>query len=195
MSRLASMLSGRDRLRWSTPVNLPVWFPAHNPHSQVRPFSPRHPTMLLVLPQTQDRMLAEESVITVHSHYHPALREQTLRRLAESGGLQALIDRWGDSSLEELEAFIDSYFEMVWEQTMESFQTPESDCLTIEQDAVVEEAGEKEVLSSINRKLSKLELLEEIRNDLAKLRDSLEHSWKAIQELRDRSKQDANNTN
>lgn len=194
MFHLASMLSGREGLGWSIKVNQPLWLPTDNPHAQMSLFSPRHPTMLLVLPQTQHRMLVEESVITVHSLSHPALRERTLRRLAEPGGVQVLIDQWGDSNLEELEAFIDSYFEMVWEQTMGSFQTPESYCLTTEHDAVVEEAGQEEVLSSIDRKLSKLELLEEIRNDLAKLRESLEHSWKAIQELRDRSKQDANNT-
>lgn len=135
----------------------------------------------------------QENVITVHSHSHPALREQPLRTLAETGGLQALTGQWGDSNLEELEAFIDSYFEMVREQIMGSFQTPEPHHLTAEHDAVVEEAGEAQILSSIDRKLSKLELLEEIRNDLAQLRESLELSWKAIQELRDRSKQDANN--
>ncbi|XP_051244293.1 GTPase IMAP family member 8 [Dicentrarchus labrax] len=187
MSCLASMLSDKQGLRWT--INLPVQCPTDDLHlrlngeSQVHLFSSRHPAKLLALPQTQCKILAEENSIRVNSLCHPALREQTLRRLSESGGLQALIDQWDHSSLEELEAFIDSYFEMVWEQTMGSFRASEPECPTTELDAVVEEA----VLSSIDRKLSKLELLEEIRRDLAELRKSLEHSWEAIQELREKS--------
>ncbi|XP_071325306.1 GTPase IMAP family member 8 isoform X2 [Trachinotus anak] len=208
MSILTSVLSGKRRLRWAAAghrrltVNLPGWFPADDPHSSLRLngesqshlFSPTHPTMLLILPQTQSSMLTEGNVMNVHSLCHPALRERTLRRLTEAGGLQQLIDQWGDSSLEELEAFIDTYFEMVWEQTMGSFQPTECDSPATEQDAAVGEAGEEEVLSSIDKKLSKLELLEEIRSDLAELRESLEHSWKTIQELRDKSKQDPSDT-
>ncbi|XP_040919060.1 GTPase IMAP family member 8 [Toxotes jaculatrix] len=207
-SILASLLSGKKGRRWTATgqqrltVNLPIWFPADDPHgslklngeSQARPFSPTHPATLLILPQTQNRTLREENVITVHSLSRPVLRERTLRRLTESGGLQQLIEQWGDSSLEELEAFIDAYFEMVWEQTMGSFQPTEPDSPAPEHDAAAEEAGEEEVLSSIDRKLSKLELLEEIRSDLAKLRESLERSWEAIQELRGKSKQGPHNT-
>ncbi|XP_037544532.1 uncharacterized protein LOC119421226 [Nematolebias whitei] len=123
--------------------------------------SPRHPT----------DMSSEGDGISVHALSHPALTEQTLRRMSESGSLQAQIDR---SSLDELEAFIDSYFEMTWEQTTGSFQSPEPDCLVAEQDALVRESEGEEVLSSIDRKLSKLELLEEIRADLAELRQNLE---------------------
>ncbi|XP_073351009.1 uncharacterized protein [Pagrus major] len=187
MSCLASALSGKQRLRWS--INLPVTDDFHlrlNGESQL--FSPRQPKNILALPQTQHRMPAEGNIISVTSLCHPALKERTLRRLSESGGLQALIDQWDHSSLEELEAFIDSYFEMVWEQTMGSSQSADPD--NTEQDAVVEEAGQEEVLSSIDRKLSKLELLEDIRRDLAELRTSLEQSWKAIQEMRGKSKQD-----
>lgn len=197
MSCLASMLSDKQRRRWT--LNLPVWFPADDLHlglngeSQVRLFSSRRPIKLLALRKTQRRMPAEENIISASSLCHPALRERTLRRLSESGGLQALIDQWDHSSLQELEAFIDSYFQMVWEQTMESFQSTEPDCPTTEQRAVVEEAGHEEVLSSIDRKLSKLELLDEIRRDLAGLRTNLEKSWKAIQELRGKMKQDDNN--
>ncbi|KAI3359129.1 hypothetical protein L3Q82_002668 [Scortum barcoo] len=154
----------------------------------------RLPKRLLVSPQTRSCMLVEENAVSVSSLCHPALRERTLRRLTESGRLQELIDQWDDSSLEELEAFIDSYFEMVWEQTMGSFQPTEPDRPTAEWDAVVEKAGQEEVLSSIDRKLSKLELLEEIRRDMAELRMSLERSWKAIQEIREINKQDENNT-
>ncbi|XP_075941869.1 uncharacterized protein LOC142944695 isoform X3 [Anarhichas minor] len=191
LSCLASMLSGEAAPRWT--VNLPVWLPTDDLHLRLngarRLFSSTHPTVLLVVPQTQHRMVVEENGLGVHSLCQPALRGRTLRRLSEAGGLQALIDQWDDSSLEELEAFIDSYFEMIWEQTMGSFQEPVRP--TAEQEAVVEEeAGQQEVLSSIDRKLSKLELLEEIRMDLAELRRSLENSWRAIQEVRGKSKQD-----
>ncbi|KAI4821717.1 hypothetical protein KUCAC02_007309 [Chaenocephalus aceratus] len=189
MSCLSSMFSS---MRWK--IIIPHLFPTDDLHlNSERPvFTTSLPTMLLVLPQTQHRVLDEEHAIGVQSLCRPALRERTLRRLTESGDLQALIDQWGDSSLQELEAFIDLYFEMIWQQTMGSFQEPH--CPTAEQDpAVQEEAGQQEVLSSIDRKLSKLELLEEIRRDLAELRTSLEHSWEAIQELREKSKQDDHN--
>ncbi|XP_070838079.1 GTPase IMAP family member 8 [Chaetodon trifascialis] len=191
MSSLASVLSGRQRLRWT--INLPAWFSAHDLHlSQVPLLSPRHPTNLLALPQTQSRTL--ENVISVNNLCHPALREQTPRRPSEPGGLQALIDQWDHSTLEELEAFIDSYFEVLWEQTMGSRQTAEPDRPTAEQEAVAQAAAREEVLLSIDRKLSRLDLLEDIRRDLAELRMSLEHRWKVIEELREKSKQDDNNT-
>ncbi|XP_067426988.1 GTPase IMAP family member 8-like [Thunnus thynnus] len=198
--------AGLYTLRWTTTgqqrltVNLPVWFPTDDPHSHLRLngesrvhlFSPKHSAVVLVLPQTQHRMLTEENIVNMHSLCHPALRENTLRRLTESGGLQALINQWGDSSLEELETFIDSYFEALWEQSMGSLHPTEPVC-PAEQEPVVREARE-ELLSSIDRKLSKLDLLEDIRRDLAELRQSLEHSWRAIQEIREKSKQDVDNT-
>ncbi|XP_042249924.1 GTPase IMAP family member 8-like [Thunnus maccoyii] len=198
--------AGLSTLRWTITgqqmltVNLPVWFPTDDPHShlqlngesRVHLFSPKHSAVVLVLPQTQHRMLTEENIVNMHSLCHPALRENTLRRLTESGGLQALINQWGNSSLEELETFIDSYFEALWEQSMGSLQPAEPDC-PAEQEPVVREARE-ELLSSIDRKLSKLDLLEDIRRDLAELRQSLEHSWRAIQEIREKSKQDVDNT-
>ncbi|KAM6904678.1 GTPase IMAP family member 8 [Xenentodon cancila] len=194
---IASVLSGKQRLRWSM-VDLPFQFPA--PHSQLslnndsHMLSPRHQTVLLVSCQIQHRMPSEEDIISVHSLCHPALRERTRRRLSGSGGLQALVDQWGRSSLKELEGFIDSYFEMVWEQTMGSIQPPEPDCPAAELDTAVKQADKEEVLCSIDRKLSKLELLEEIRSDLAELRLNQECSRRAIQELRDQSKMGLNKT-
>ncbi|XP_062294473.1 GTPase IMAP family member 8 [Scomber scombrus] len=190
--------AGLSTRRWTTTgqprltINLPAWFPTDDSYSHLRLngeclFSHKHPTVVLVLPQMQHRMLTEGNIINVHSLCNPALRESTLRRPTEPVDLQALINQWGDSSLEELETFIDSYFETVWEQAM-----AESDC-SVEQDPVIEEAGE-EVLSSIDKKLSKLDLLEEIKRDLAEVKKSLEHSWKAIQELKEKSKQDVDNT-
>ncbi|XP_022595430.1 GTPase IMAP family member 8-like [Seriola dumerili] len=164
MSILSSMLSGERRLRWTA--------------------------------AGQQRLTVNLPSWFPADDPHSSLRlnERTLRRLTESGGLQQLIDQWGDSSLEELEAFIDAYFEMVWEQTIGPFQPTELDSPATEQDTAVWEAGEEEVLSSIDRKLSKLELLEEIRSDLSELRESVEHSWRIIQELRDKSEQDPNHT-
>ncbi|KAM3597194.1 uncharacterized protein V6R79_001163 [Siganus canaliculatus] len=192
-SCLASLFPGEHRLRWS--VNLPVWFPADDLHfrldggCQVHLLScPAHPAQLPALPQSQGRLLPAQNGISVKSLLHPVLRERTFRRLSESAGLQALIDRWDHNSLEELEAFIDSYFEMVWEQTMESVQPPETDPPVTEQQSVLEEAGREQILSSIDGKLSKLELLEEIRNELVELRTSLEHSRKAVQEHVEKNK-------
>lgn len=185
MSCLASLLCGAPRQRWTInlPLNLPQWFPADDLHltlsseHQARHLSGRQPLALLALSQTPYRMLVEGSAA--------GGRERTLHRLVESGGLQALIDQWDPSSLQELEAFIDSYFEMVWEQTMESPQQPAPEELPAE--------AVDDTLISINRKLSKLELLEEMRSDLAELRMKLEDGLKVIQDLRDRSKQDDNN--
>ncbi|XP_029944926.1 GTPase IMAP family member 8 [Salarias fasciatus] len=186
LSYVAAVLSGRRRATWPA-VDLPFQLCRPLRGSLVS-------GMVLVSPHAQRRMLAEEEAeaVSVHALCHPALRERTLRRLYHSGGLQALIDQWGDSSLEELEAFIDSYFQMVWEQTMGSDQASEPDCPAPEEgEEEEEEDQEEEVLSSIDRKLTKLELLEEIKSDLAELRQSLERSWKAIEELRHKNKQEA----
>lgn len=169
-------------------MNLPVWLSTEDLHlrlnaeSQQCVFSHRPPKELLACTQTPCRMPSVERVVSVKSLCHPALRERTLRRLSGSGGLQVLIDQWDHNSLEELEAFIDSYFEMVWEQTMGSFQAAGPDDPTAEQCAIVEVAGHEEVLSSIDRKLSKLELLDEIKRDLVELRTGLENIWQVIQE-------------
>lgn len=191
LSALSWTTTGQQRLT----INLSAWFPTDDTHSYLRLngesqmclFSPKYPSVVLILPQMQHKMLTEGNTVNIHSLCHPALRESALRRPTESVDLQAILNQWGDSNLEELETFIDSYFEALWEQTM-----AESDCST-EKDAVIEEDG-GEVLSSIDRKLSKLDLLEEIRRDLAEVKKSLEHSWKAIQELREKSKQDVDNT-
>lgn len=78
--------------------------------------------MLLVLPQARGRLPVEENAISVCPLCYPGLREESVRRLSESIGMRGPIDQWADSSPEELEAFIESYFEMVREQTMGSFQ-------------------------------------------------------------------------
>lgn len=202
MSIMASVLFEKKSLRSAatgherTTVNLPVYVPAElfnnnlrlNGEGQVSLYSASHQPPLVVLPQSQNIVVVDESAANVRQLCHPVLIERTLRRLTESGGLQQLIEQWGDSSLEELEAFIDAYFEMVWEQTMGSCQLTEPKSPTTEQDTEVTEAGQDvEVLSSIDRKLSKLELLEEIRNDLFKMKESLEQSCKAIQELTHKS--------
>lgn len=96
--------------------------------------------------------------------------------------------------MEELESFIDSYSEMVWKKTMGSFIVEEEDCLTSnspEMNDVGEDLvnnGGQEVLSSIDKKLSKLDILEGMQRDLLDLRQSLDRSCAIIQELSDRSK-------
>ncbi|KAM9843923.1 uncharacterized protein ACBR49_013041 [Aulostomus maculatus] len=192
MSCLVSLLSGTEGLRCTATrpprlaVNLPVWHRIHDPLS-LSPagwFSYRHPTT--VLPQAPHAS-------DVHSLSRPTQTAQTLGRPTGSGGLQAAMEQWGDNSLEELEAFIDVYFETALEQAAWSFEPAEPNCPSAEQHVLAREAGE-EVLLSIDRKLSKLDLLEEMRADLEELRRTLESSLKATQELRDKGKQDANST-
>lgn len=179
----------RRRLKW-TP-NLPLCFSADDLHLRTNGeillslFSPRRPRTVPALPPPQLGTSAEDDGVGASSLCHPALRERTLRRLAGSGDLQALIDRWDHSNLEELEAFIDLYFEMVWEQSMGSLESPEP-----EEQPVAKETGEAELLASIDRKLSKLELLEDIQKELEELRTNLEHSWKPTEER----KHDENDT-
>ncbi|XP_034046357.1 GTPase IMAP family member 8 [Thalassophryne amazonica] len=184
MSRVTSVLSDKERPtdQQRLVVNLHVWStPDHlhnlrvNGTSQVPPFSPTHPSF----PQMQIRIGTDGEDSSVQSPCHPALTERTLRSLTE---------QWGDSSLEELEAFIDSYFEMLWEQAVGSLHPAQPSCTPAEQ---VTEAGDT-LLLSIDRKLSKLDLLEEIQMDLAELRRSLVHSWNVKEELKDsKRKQDA----
>lgn len=175
-SCLACVPSGnRRRLRWT--LQLPVRFSADDLHLRTngeRHFSSR---TLLALPPTQLRMVAEDAGAGVRSLCHPAPRERALLRLSGSGGLQALVDPRDHSNLEELEAFIDLYFEMVWEQSLGSPELPEP-----EEQLVVEETGEADVLASIDRKLSKLEVLEDIQKELKELRTNLQHSWTLPQE-------------
>lgn len=170
LSGLSSVLLGKQRLRWT--LNLPVsWFSVDDLHLRLSGeapaswSSPRRPANLLALPQPAE---GDDSVSAL---LQPALRGRTLRRL--------LLDRWDGSSLQELEAFIDSYFDKVWEETMRSNPTAEDELDGWKPpgdpgEAEHQEEEEEEVLSSIDRKLSKLELLEEIREELAELRTNLE---------------------
>lgn len=187
LSSLSSVLLDKQRVRWT--LNLPVsWFSADDLHLRLSgeaPASwsaPRQPANLLGKPQP-----------SVSTLLQPALRGRTLQRLSRSGGLQLLLDSWDGSSLQELEAFIDSYFEKVWEDTMESSLTAEDELDGWKSPVAEHKEEEKEVLSSINRKLSKLELLEEIRKELTELRTNVEQSGRTIQELRERMEKDDDN--
>ncbi|XP_038837075.1 uncharacterized protein LOC120034548 [Salvelinus namaycush] len=188
LSCMASVLQGnQEGLMWNMGgrqtlvVNLPdclhtgptqshhLRWNGQNGRKPVTLFSPGHQALLLVeQPKEPERMLVkkQEDIVDTQSLGHPRLRDRTLKEIARTGGLQALIDQWGNSNLEELESFIDSYFEMVWKKTMGSFIVEEEDCLTSnspELNDVGEDLvnnGDQEVLSSINKKLSKLDILE-----------------------------------
>lgn len=108
----------------------------------------------------------------------------------QSGSLQDLIDQWGDSNIKELEAFIDSYFEMMWQETMK--EVKEEECsntspINCEMSGITE-VGLK-YLASIDRKLSKLNILEDVQKDLKELNQNLKHFNQIFQELRDRGKE------
>ncbi|XP_068192417.1 GTPase IMAP family member 8 [Antennarius striatus] len=171
----------KQRLRWT--IHLPVYFPSDDLPTESRLFSYGSPKNLLVLPQVQRRALVGDGAIDLKSLLHPTLRERTMRRLGDSGGLQALIDQWGHSSLEELEDFIDSYFQMVWEESMGSFPSAVADRPATDRRPVWEETRQEDTLMSIDRKLEKLEVLEEIRREMTEIRRSLEQGWKTIRDL------------
>ncbi|XP_061606110.1 GTPase IMAP family member 8 [Phyllopteryx taeniolatus] len=138
----------------SLSINVPAWLHIH---------PPRLPIMLLVVPPPCQGPLPDGYARLEHSLY----------------------SQRGDwRSLEELEAFIDSYFDTLRVgqalTTLPPLPRPEGA-------AAAPQSGEH-LLLSIERKLSKLDLLEEIREDLAEVRRSLALSWKVIQELRCKSK-------
>uniref|UniRef100_A0A3P9KPQ1 Si:ch211-214j24.15 n=1 Tax=Oryzias latipes TaxID=8090 RepID=A0A3P9KPQ1_ORYLA len=189
MSYMATLFYGRQSSQGLRQPAADLPFQLLAPHRQLRLISENH--MVVFSCQTQQRKASEADAISARTLCHPALRGRTLQRLSESGNLQALIDQWGCSSLKELEDFIDSYFEMVWEQTMESLHSSEPESLSTEPDTAVEETGREELLLSIDRKLSKLDILEEIRNDVAELRQNLESSWRAIQQLGEKWENDS----
>ena len=108
------------------------------------------------------------------------LRDDTLRKLFAAGDLQALIDQWGSSSLEELEAFVDAHFEMVWERAMSSAL---DDDVTERGGATQEEGAEQNAGSSVAKGLSMLPLLEDIQRDMTELKQSLDKCCKVMQEL------------
>uniref|UniRef100_A0A4W5Q9J4 Si:ch211-214j24.15 n=1 Tax=Hucho hucho TaxID=62062 RepID=A0A4W5Q9J4_9TELE len=208
LSSMASVLQGNqeglmnlpDCLHTGSSQSHHMRWNGQNGRKPVTLFSPGHQALLLVIPMEQpkepEEILVEkqEDIVDIQSLEHPRLRDRTLKEIARTGGLQALIDQWGNSNLEELESFIDSYFEMVWKKTMGSFIVEEEDCLTSnspELDDVGEDLvnkGGQEVLSSIDKKLSKLDILEGMQRDLLELRQSLDHSCDIIQELSDKSK-------
>ncbi|XP_029997092.1 uncharacterized protein LOC115424129 [Sphaeramia orbicularis] len=194
-SRLASAVCGTDGPWWTEVdqmgfrVNLPIWFVSDDPEGQRSAL--RCPTAVWFLPPAQTRTLTEDNV----SDGRLVCRDWTLRRsgglrgVPGSGGLRGvpgsggLQDHQGGTSLEELEAFIDSYVQ-IWEQTMESCYGGEP-----EPDQVSDQRGD-DVLATISEKLSKLDVLEEIRLDLAELKKSLETSLRSIEEFRENSQKD-----
>ncbi|CAL8274469.1 unnamed protein product [Lota lota] len=166
---------------------LPNWSWTVSPHDRVEVpsegrvsvFSPRHRGSVLASPAHHQSALTaatEDNVMAARSPRKP--RDDALRKLFPAGDLQALIDQWGSSSLEELEAFVDAHFEMVWERARSS--APDDD--VTELGGATEEAGQN-VVSSITEKLSKLDLLEDIQRDLTEVKQSLDKCWKIMQEL------------
>ncbi|KAM9779990.1 uncharacterized protein ACB057_016039 [Neosynchiropus ocellatus] len=162
LSCLASFLSSQNRLRGPEVLN-PTWF--------------------LVDEQTFSTQTLRRSLPQVgHRQAEPGLRWSM-----ESVDLQALIDQWGDSSLEELEDFIDLYCEKLMEQTVETVE-PRG---TAAPAPLTGAAAPSEILLSIDRKLTQLGILEEIRGDLSELKRSLELHWKLLEEITNKGKTDS----
>ncbi|KAK7129802.1 hypothetical protein R3I93_019442 [Phoxinus phoxinus] len=109
-------------------------------------------------------------------------KERAFMDFVQSESLQNLIDQWGDSNIEELEAFIDSYFEMVWQEKCSSMTTIDCESSGINE-------NDRGHLASIDRKLSKLDILEGVQRDLRELMQSIRHCSRMFEELMDRSKE------
>ncbi|XP_026084283.1 GTPase IMAP family member 8-like [Carassius auratus] len=114
-------------------------------------------------------------------------KEKAFMSFIQSEDLQNLIDQWGDSNIEELEAFIDSYFEMVWQ---EAINEPNCSGMTpINSEGLGITENDQGHLASIDRKLSKLDILEGVQRDLQELKQTIKHLSKIFQELKDRTKE------
>uniref|UniRef100_A0A8C1UBV0 GTPase IMAP family member 8 n=1 Tax=Cyprinus carpio TaxID=7962 RepID=A0A8C1UBV0_CYPCA len=112
-------------------------------------------------------------------------KERAFMDFIQSENMQNLIDQWGDSNIEELEAFIDSYFEMVWQEAMNE---PKCTSMTpINSEGITE--NDQGHLASIDRKLSKLDILEGVQRDLQELKQTIKHCSRIFQELKDSSKE------
>ncbi|XP_030649984.1 GTPase IMAP family member 8 [Chanos chanos] len=140
-----------------------------------------------MLAESQGDTLQDQSLNQLPSIPSPTnkIREKVLKEFVQSGNLQDLIDQWGSSNIEELEAFIDSYFEMVWQDTMESARAEQNSMVptgTIQDNRMVD--IDPDVLTSIDQKLSKLEVLDEMKRDLHELRKSVEYSSQITQQLK-----------
>lgn len=143
------------------------------------------------VPQRRSHMLLgkedgvfHDQVTSCVGSLSPPIAEHDQRELTEfikTGNLQALIDEWGDSNIEELEAFIDSYLEMVLKESVESALTEQS---SPDKNMCVAEACH-DVLSSVDRKLSKLSVLEGMQRDMQELKHTLELNSKIMQDLMD----------
>ncbi|XP_056312064.1 GTPase IMAP family member 8 [Danio aesculapii] len=117
-------------------------------------------------------------------HTAQTAKEKAFIDFVQSESLQKLINQWGDSNIEELEAFIDSYFEMVWQENQCSSMNPSISC---ERSGITER--DQSHLASIDRKLSKLDILEGVQRDLWELKQSVEQCSRIFQELKDRNKE------
>ncbi len=115
------------------------------------------------------------------------VKERAFMDFIQSENLHNLIDQWGDSNIEELEAFIDSYFEMVWQEAMNEPKCSSMTPINSEGSGITE--NDQGHLASIDRKLSKLDILEGVQRDLQELKQTIKHCSKIFQELKDRSKE------
>lgn len=114
-------------------------------------------------------------------------KERAFMDFVQSESLQNLIDQWGDSNIEELETFIDSYFEMVWQETLKEPKCSSMTTINCENSGITE--NDQRLLASIDSKLSKLDILEGVQRDLRELKQSIRHCSGIFQELKDRSKE------
>ncbi|XP_043092242.1 GTPase IMAP family member 8 [Puntigrus tetrazona] len=114
-------------------------------------------------------------------------KERAFMDFVQSENLQKLIDQWGNSNIDELEAFIDSYFEMVWQEAMNEPKCSSMTPTDSESSGITE--NDQGHLASIDRKLSKLDILEGVQRDLQELKQTIKHCSRIFQEMKDRGKE------
>lgn len=168
-------------------LNASEWFRTNEPWMNVPESSSPTQQSISIRQLFRNESLEERFYVSPVSYMHrntaytaPTAKERAFMDFVQSESLQKLIDQWGDSNIEELEEFIDSYFEMVWQENQCS-KTPR---ISRESSGITESH-----LASIDRKLSKLDILEGVQRDLWELKQSVEHCSRIFQVLKDRNKE------
>ncbi|KAL1275396.1 hypothetical protein QQF64_035019 [Cirrhinus molitorella] len=187
-------------------LNIPEWFHPNEPWIGVdrtdRPETgslaafhvPRNEQPMNVQQLFRNESQGERLCGPSHPFYHwntlhtaHTAKERAIMDFVQSENLQNLIDQWGDSNIEELEAFIDSYFEMVWQEARNEPESSRMAPINCECSGITE--NDQGYLASIDRKLSKLDILEGVQRDLRELNQTIKHCSTIFQELKDRTKE------
>ncbi|XP_028810075.1 GTPase IMAP family member 8 [Denticeps clupeoides] len=171
--------------------NFAEWFCPRISQGLMRLISPSGPiAFLLVIPSQQQpdesQTPHEEKEGTVYGRTPEEAKKllptSGLLNWGVSGDLQAAIDYFGCESVDELESFIDYYHELILEDSAAVSSAKQSSACSSGNDVSM---GKDSLLSSIDQKLSKLDILEPMKKDLLEMKHILESSCKILLELKD----------